>query len=101
LEYGILGVTPLRWELRNMVLARGDSFGSVDDEVRRARLAAMGLLELDAIIAPLRPTWTLSVPEGLDAAAVSEADLGVLRLGGLPFGSLVPAPEPAAPSAGG
>ena len=40
------------------------------------------------------------MPEGLDAAAVSEADLGVLRLGGLPFGSLVPAPEPSSPSAG-
>ncbi|MDO9486738.1 MAG: penicillin acylase family protein, partial [Sphingomonadaceae bacterium] len=37
-----------------------------------------------------RPAWTLSVPEGLDAAAVSEADLGVLRIGALPFGSLVP-----------
>ena len=100
LEYGILGVTPLRWDLRNMVLARGDSFGSVEDEVRRARLAAMGLLELDAVIAPLRPAWPLGVPEGLDTAAVSEADLGVLRLGGLPFGSLVPPPEPSSPAAG-
>ena len=99
-EYRILGVTPLRWELRNMVLARGDSFGSVEDEVRRARLAAMGLLELDAVIAPLRPAWTLSVPEGLDAGAVSAADLGVLSLGGLPFGSLVPRPEPSSPAAG-
>lgn len=93
LEYAILGVTPLRWELRNMVLARGGGFGSVGDEIRRARLAAMGLLELDAVIAPLRPAWTLAVPEGLDAAAVSEADLGVLRLGGLPFGALVPAAD--------
>ena len=94
LEYGILGVTPLRWDLRNMVMARGGGFGGVADEVRRARLAAMGLLELDAVIAPLRPAWDLRVPEGLDAAAVSEADLGVLRLGGLPFGSLVAAPTP-------
>ena len=94
LEYGILGVAPLRWELRNMVMARGAGFGSVGDEIRRARLAGMGLLELDAIMAPLRPAWELRVPEGLDAAAVSEADLGVLRLGGLPFGALVPAPEP-------
>jgi penicillin amidase len=92
LEYGILGVSPLKWDVRDMVLARGGSFGSVEDEVRRARLAAMGLLDLDAVIAPLRPAWDLAVPEGLDAAAVSEADLGVLRLGGLPFGSLVPPP---------
>jgi penicillin amidase len=99
LEYAILGVSPLRWDVRDMVLARGGSFGSVGDEVRRARLAAMGLLELDAVIAPLRPAWDLAVPEGLDAAAVSEADLGVLRLGGLPFGSLVPAPDTSASAA--
>ena len=96
LEYSILGVSALKWDLRDMVVARGGAFGSVEDEVRRARLAAMGLLELDAVMAPLRPAWTLSVPEGLDAAAVSEADLGVLRLGGLPFGSLVPASSSAA-----
>jgi len=95
-EYRILGVSPLKWDLRGMVIARGEGFGSVGDEIRRARLAAMGLLELDAIVAPLRPAWTLSVPEGLDAAAVSEADLGILRLGGLPFGSLVPADGPSA-----
>ena len=96
LEYGILGVRPLRWELRNMVIARGAGFGGVGDEIRRARLAGIGLLELDAIVAPLRPAWELRVPDGLDAAAVSEADLGVLRLGGLPFGALVAAPEPPA-----
>ena len=96
LEYRILGVSPLKWDVREMVLARGEGFGSVDDEVRRARLAAMGLLELDAIIAPLHPAWPLTVPEGLDAAAISEADLGVLNLGGLPFGSLVPADSSAA-----
>ena len=99
LEYSILGVSPLKWDVRDMVLARGGSF-SVDDEIRRARLAAMGLLELDAIIAPLRPAWPLRVPEGLDPAAVTEADLGVLNLGGLPFGSLVPPAEPTAASSG-
>jgi penicillin amidase len=98
LEYSILGVSPLKWDVRDMVLARGGSF-DVEDEVRRARLAAMGLLELDAIIAPLRPAWPLRVPEGLDAAGVTEADLGVLNLGGLPFGSLVPA-EPSSTSSG-
>ncbi len=101
-EYGILGVAPLKWDLRDLVLGRGGSFGSVEDEVRRARLAGMGLLELDALMAPLRPTWTLTVPDGLDAAAVSEADLGVLGIGALPFGSLVPEVEPErAPPAGG
>lgn len=99
LEYRILGVAPLKWDLRDMVLARGGGFGSVDDEIRRARLAGMGLVELDAVVAPLRPAWDLRVPDGLDAAAVSRADLGVLRTGGLPFGSLVPTPEPPAPPA--
>jgi len=99
LEYGILGVRPLKWDLRELVLARGSGFDSVENEVRRARLAGMGLLELDAVMAPLRPAWALRVPEGLDASAVSAADLGVLRLGGLPFGSLVPAPDPASSSA--
>ncbi|RYE01696.1 MAG: penicillin acylase family protein [Sphingomonadales bacterium] len=90
LEYGILGIRPMRWALRDLVLARGVSAGNADDEVRRARLAAMGLLELDQIYAPLRPAWELRVPEGLDPAAVSEADLGVLRLGGLPYGAIIP-----------
>ena len=97
LEYGILNVRPLKWDLRDRVLARGGSIGgSVEDEIRRARLAGMGLLELDAVIAPLRPNWTLAVPEGLDPRRVSDADLGVLRLGGLPFGSLAPAADPSA-----
>jgi len=97
LEYGILGVAPLKWELRDMVLARGNSIGgSVGDEIRRAQLAGMGLLQLDAVIAPLRPAWPLTVPEGLDSGRVTEADLGVLRLGALPFGSLAPAAGPSA-----
>ncbi|MFD1612269.1 penicillin acylase family protein [Sphingomonas tabacisoli] len=90
LEYRILGVTPLKWELTDLVLARTVSTGNMDDEVRRARLAALGLLELDAVVAPLRPAWPLTVPEDLDPAAVTEADLGVMRLGRLPFGTLVP-----------
>ncbi|PAX06626.1 penicillin acylase family protein [Sphingomonas lenta] len=96
LEYGILGVMPLRWDLRDLVLTRGVQIGNIDDEVRRAQLAALGLLELDALVAPLRPAWTLSVPEGLDAAAVSEADMGSLLTGGLPFGPDTPvaAPDP-------
>ncbi|MDO9487066.1 MAG: penicillin acylase family protein, partial [Sphingomonadaceae bacterium] len=58
-EYAILGVAPLKWDVRDLVLGRGGSFGGVGDEVRRARLAGMGLLELDALMAPLRPAWTL------------------------------------------
>jgi penicillin amidase len=96
LEYAILGVAPLRWDVRDLVLARGASIDNADDEVRRAQLAALGLLDLDAIVAPLRPSWKMQVPEGLDAAAVSAADLGMLRLGGLPFGPETPVADPAA-----
>ncbi|TXC71034.1 penicillin acylase family protein [Sphingomonas ginsenosidivorax] len=94
LEYGILGVTPIKWDVRTFVLARGASIGNADDEVRRAQLAALGLLDLDAVVAPLRPAWTMTVPPGLDVAAVSDADLGVLRQGGLPFGPGTPTLEP-------
>lgn len=97
-EYGVLGGQPLKWDVLDLVLARGGEIGNVDDEVRRARLAGLGLLELDAVIAPLRPAWTLIVPDGLDAAAVGEADLGVLRLGRLPFGPPPPSREPNAPA---
>jgi penicillin amidase len=102
-EYRILDIKPLKWDVRDFVLARGIPGGNTDDEVRRARLAALGLLDLDAMIAPLKPAWTMTVPEGLDAAAVSEADLGVLRLGRLPFGPETPTrqlTDPAAANAG-
>lgn len=100
LEYGILGVAPLKWDVTDLVIARGASLGNVDDEIRRARLAGLGLLDLDAVVAPLRPAWTLAVPDGLDAAAVSEADVGVLRLGRLPFGEPAPTREPDDPQQG-
>lgn len=97
LEYRILGVMPLRWDVRELVLARGGDLGNADDEIRRAKLAALGLLALDAVIAPLRPAWTLAVPEGLDVAKVSDADAGVLNLGGLPFGPGTPVRDPDEP----
>lgn len=94
-EYAILGVQPIKWAIEDMVLARGSSIGNADDEIRRAQLAAIGMLELDAIVAPLRPNWQMTVPAGLDAGAVSPADLGVLRQGGLPFGPDTPVRDPA------
>ncbi|OWK32478.1 penicillin acylase family protein [Sphingomonas mucosissima] len=94
LEYRILGVMPLRWDIRDLVRARGSSIGNADDEIRRAKLAGLGLLELDAVVAPLRPAWKLQVPDGLDAAAVTDNDLGVLQLGRLPFGPDTPTRDP-------
>jgi penicillin amidase len=88
LEYGILGITPLRWDVRDLVRVRGGGMGDADDEVRHAQLEARGLLDLDQFMDPLRPAWKFTVPEGLDCAAVSEADLGVLLEDArpLPFG---------------
>ena len=99
LEYGILGIAPLKWDFEDLVRQREASEGNTDDSVRRAQLAALGLLDLDAVVAPLRPAWEMTVPKGLDAAAVSDADLGVLRIGRLPFGGPPPAADPAAPAA--
>ena len=98
LEYRILDVLPLRWDVRALVAARSGSIGGVEEEMRRAKLAALGLLELDAIVAPLNPPWPLAVPEGLDVAALSDADLGVLRLDALPFGPGTPTRDPDAPA---
>ncbi|MEO5866530.1 MAG: penicillin acylase family protein [Sphingomonas sp.] len=93
-EYRILGVRPMRWRLEDLVVARGSDSGNAGDEIRRAQLAALGLLDLDAIVAPLHPARQMTVPDGLDAAAISQADLGVLRLGGLPFGPGTPTGSP-------
>lgn len=93
-EYRILDLMPLRWDIRDLVLTREPGIGNVDDEIRRAQLAALGMLDLDAIMAPLRPAWTMQVPEGLDAAVVSEADLGVLKRGKLPFAPEQPTSDP-------
>ncbi len=78
LEYGILGISPLRWEIADLVQNRGISMGDADDEVRRAMLQARGLVDVDQLMVPLRPAWSFTVPEGFDVAAVSEADLGLL-----------------------
>ena len=78
LEYGILGISPLRWDIADLVRNRGISMGDADDEVRRAQLQARGLIDADQLMSPLRPAWSFTVPEGLDVAAVTEADLGIL-----------------------
>ena len=54
LEYGILGISPLRWDVRDMVRGRGIGMGDADDEVRRAQLQARGLLDADQLMMPPR-----------------------------------------------
>ncbi|WP_116091896.1 penicillin acylase family protein [Sphingomonas crusticola] len=90
LEYGILGVMPLRWDVRDLARVRGGGMGDADDEVRHAVLQARGLLEYDQLMDPLRPAWKFTVPEGLDCTAVTEADLGLLLDDArpLPFGEI-------------
>lgn len=78
LEYGILNITPLRWNVEDLIRNRGLGMGDADDEVRRAQLHTLGLLEADQLMAPLRPAWSFTVPKGLDCGAVSTADLGIL-----------------------
>src|SRR3569623_848764 len=85
LEYGILGIMPLRWDVRDFVRIRSDGMGDADDEIRHAMLEARGQLHLDEFMDPLRPKWQFTVPEGLDCAAVSEADLGALLDGARPL----------------
>jgi penicillin amidase len=89
LEYGLLDIKPLRWDIRDLVRIRSAAMGDVDDEVRRAQLQARGLLDFDLLLDPLRPAWNFKVPEGLDCAAVTEADLGILLDAAkpLPFGA--------------
>ena len=77
-EYGVLKLRPLRWDIADLVRIRSGDMGGVTDEIRRARLAALGLLDLDALVAPLAGDWTPQLPEGLDPAAISQADLGIL-----------------------
>lgn len=86
LEYGILGISPLRWEIADLVRNRGISMGDADDEVRRAQLQARGLLDADQLMVPLRPAWSFTVPKGLDVAAMSDADLGILDPANRPMG---------------
>ncbi len=86
LEYGILGISPLRWDVRDLVRDRGISMGDADDELRRAQLQARGLLDAEQLMSPLRPAWAFTVPEGLDTAALSNADLGLLDPASRPGG---------------
>ena len=94
LEYGILRISPLRWNIDALIRRRGVGMGDADDEVRRARLQARGLLDAEQLMAPLRPAWSFTVPEGLDVAAVSEADLGLLDPANrpVPFDAIQEAP---------
>lgn len=77
-EYDVLKLRPLRWDIADLVRIRSGDMGSTSDEVRRGQLAARGLLDLDGLVAPLAWDWQPNLPDGLDLAAISKADLGIL-----------------------
>lgn len=86
-EYAILGMMPVEWSLRDMVRVRGIAVSNAGDEIRRAMLAARGLLDVDHFYEPLRPAHEPIVPAGLDLSAIGPEDLGLLdALLPMPFG---------------
>ncbi|MFT8473130.1 penicillin acylase family protein [Acetobacter persici] len=76
-EFRIFSYTPLVWDVLDLVRMRAEATGNTQAEVRRARLAAQDALAYDALIMPLRPAHTLTVPDGLDVQVVTEQDLGL------------------------
>lgn len=93
-EYRIFGTRPLRWDIRTMVSMRGVAIGAADAKIRRAMLAARGLLHLDNLVDPLRLPHDIAVPDGLDCDAVSWDDLGSLKYIGKPSSLDTMAPDP-------
>ena len=87
IEFKTLGMQPARWFKDDLLRARVAASPNVQGEVRRAILASRGMLEADALAHPLEPAWPLKIPEGLDPASVTRADLSLLnyRVAPLPF----------------
>lgn len=83
-DFRILGSFPLRWDLRTMVTMRGVAIGAADAKIRRAMMAARGLLRYDHFVDPLRIGHDISVPDGLDCDGISWDDLGALKYIGKP-----------------
>lgn len=76
-EFAIFACTPLEWDVLDLIRMRAEVAGNTRTEIRRARLAARGALAYDALVTPLEPAHVPRVPDGLDVAAVTEADLGL------------------------
>jgi penicillin amidase len=84
-EYAIFGIRPLHWDVRDFVIMRSPSVGNIEDEIRRSKLAVRGLLDQDLLVDPLRPAHAFLIPDGLDPAQVSDADLGLLAVAERPL----------------
>jgi penicillin G amidase len=84
-EFALLGYLPEPWAVDELVRRQQFGAGSIASKIRRAEMACRGLLDIDALRAPLEPAWTTSVPPGLDPCGITPADLSVLLSGPLPF----------------
>jgi len=80
LEFKKLGYLPEYWGPSDFVRIRAGGSTRASNKVRRARLAALKVLELDEIACQLEPPWKVTVPDGLDPASVSEEDLRFYQL---------------------
>jgi penicillin amidase len=89
-EFVALNMLPGRWEKDDLLRARVSTSPNIQAEVRRCMLAARGQLELDALVHPLEPAWTIKIPDGLDPSWVTREDLELLnhRIAPLPFDRL-------------
>jgi penicillin amidase len=99
-EFVMTGLVPEPWTIEQLVL-RPASFGDAASELQLARsVAQVGVAEANRLRNP-DPPDVLTVPDGLDVAAISDAVIGSLRAGG---GQAMPALLPqfsAAAAAGG
>lgn len=89
-EFVALDVLPDFWNVDDLLKVRYGFGPNVRAEARRAELACRNLLEIDALIQPLEPAWSLAVPKGLEPCDVRRADLKIYEslTGPLPFASV-------------
>ncbi len=78
-EFRRLGVLPEEWSADDMLIARYQSGQNVQSELRRARLAAAGCVDSDALTARLEPAWQIQMPDGLDPSLLAATDLALLE----------------------
>jgi penicillin amidase len=79
-EFASFDMLPDFWQVEDLLRGRVTLGPNIRPEVRRAELACKQVLELDALLQPLEPAWTLVLPKGLDPCDVTRADLRLYDL---------------------
>ena len=89
-EFVAMDMLPDFVRVEDFLRARAVVSPNIRPEVRRAELACKNVLEADALLQPLEPTWKLAVPKGLDPCDVKRADLRLYDLltAPLPYASV-------------